>query len=53
MQESEAFMLPFTGNPLNRASDKRTDAAWIAGKWRNARILPFWRLQILVTGESC
>ena len=22
-------MIPFTGNPLDRASEKRTDAAWI------------------------
>ncbi len=45
-------MLPFTGNPLNRRSDKRPDAAWIAERLRQARILPLWRLQVLVSGEK-
>jgi hypothetical protein len=25
-------MIPFQGNPLDRASEKRTDEAWIAAK---------------------
>lgn len=45
-------MLPFTGNPLNRRSDKRPDAAWIAGRLRAARILPVWRLNVLVHGDK-
>jgi len=45
-------MLPFTGNPLNRWSEKRPDAAWIAEKLRQGRVLPLWRLQVLTCGEQ-
>jgi len=45
-------MLPFTGNPLNRLSEKRPDGAWIAEKWREGRILPLWNLQVLTRGEG-
>jgi NAD+ diphosphatase len=47
-------MIPFSGNPLNRLSEKRADAAWIAGKLRHpaSLILPLWRLQPLVTGAG-
>ena len=40
-------MIAFTGNPLNRLSEKRADAAWIAEKLRDpaSLILPLWRLQ--------
>ena len=40
-------MIPFAGNPLNRASEMRTDAAWIESKRRDpaSLILPLWRLQ--------
>ena len=43
-------MIPFAGNPLNRASELRTDAAWIEAKRRDpsSRILPLWRLQPLL-----
>jgi NAD+ diphosphatase len=43
-------MIPFAGNPLNRASEKRTDAAWIEARRRDpsSLILPLWRLQPLV-----
>jgi hypothetical protein len=39
-------MIPFSGNPLNRLSEKRADAAWIAEKLRHPAtlILPLWRL---------
>ncbi|MDR3528871.1 MAG: NUDIX-like domain-containing protein, partial [Rhizomicrobium sp.] len=43
-------MLPFTGNPLDRRSDKRGDTDWLAEQRRVARILPLWRLNALVTG---
>jgi len=33
-------MLPFTGNPLDRRSDKRSDAAWMAEHLAGAKILP-------------
>jgi NAD+ diphosphatase len=39
-------MIPFAGNPLNRASEKRTDRNWIELKRRDpaALVLPMWRL---------
>jgi NAD+ diphosphatase len=45
-------MLPFTGNPLNRHSEKRSDAAWVAEQLGSARILPLWRQQVLTKGEK-
>ncbi|HVV66210.1 MAG TPA: NAD(+) diphosphatase [Rhizomicrobium sp.] len=47
-------MIPFTGNPLDRASDKRTDAAWIEAMRRApaSLVLPLWRLQPLLLGEE-
>jgi NAD+ diphosphatase len=48
-------MIPFTGNPLDRASEKRTDAAWIEAKRHDpsSLILPLWRLQpFLLSGEK-
>jgi len=47
-------MIPFTGNPLNRASEKRTDAEWLAAKLRDpsSLILPMWRLQPFLIGEQ-
>ena len=45
-------MIAFSGNPLNRLSEKRADAAWIAEKSRHpdSLILPLWRLQPLLAG---
>src|ERR1700749_625423 len=47
-------MIPFTGNPLNRASEKRTDAAGGAAKRRDpsSLILPMWRLQPFLIGAN-
>src|ERR1700677_2498013 len=50
-----SLMIPFAGNPLNRASEKRTDASWIEAKRRDptSRILPIWRLEpFLLEPES-
>lgn len=47
-------MIPFSGNPLDRASVKRTDADWITAR-RNAQsslILPMWRLQPFILGSE-
>jgi NAD+ diphosphatase len=44
-------MLPYTGNPLNRRSEMRPDAAWVAEQLRAAKVLPVWRQQVLVRGE--
>ena len=45
-------MMPFAGNPLDRASDHRADPAWIAARRAEALILPLWKLQVLVTDET-
>ena len=47
-------MIPFSGNPLDRASEKRTDAAWVAAKRRDPTsfILPMWRLQPFFLGPE-
>jgi len=42
-------IIPFAGNPLDRASNLRRDAAWLEKHVRAAesRFLPFWRLNVL------
>jgi NAD+ diphosphatase len=49
-------MIAFSGNPLDRASERRSDAAWIAEKLHDpaSLILPLWRLQpfLIGTGEA-
>jgi NAD+ diphosphatase len=47
-------MIPFTGNPLDRASDKRTDPEWIAAKRidPHSLVLPVWRLQPFLLGPE-
>jgi NAD+ diphosphatase len=47
-------MIPFTGNPLNRASEMRTDAAWVEARRRDpsSLILPMWRLQPFLLGPE-
>jgi len=47
-------MFAFAGNPLDRASDKRSDAAWLAAARTDpaARVLPLWKLQPLLLGPE-
>ncbi|MBV8798653.1 MAG: NAD(+) diphosphatase [Alphaproteobacteria bacterium] len=48
-------MIPFSGNPLNRASERRTDQEWIGAKQHEptTRIWPLWRLKpFLLGGED-
>ncbi len=47
-------MIPFTGNPLNRASEKRTDQNWIESKRHDptSLILPMWRLEPFLLGPE-
>ncbi|HKN01564.1 MAG TPA: NAD(+) diphosphatase [Candidatus Binataceae bacterium] len=47
-------MIPFGGNPLNRASEKRTDAKWIEAKRRDpsSLIFPMWRLEPFLVGAE-
>jgi NAD+ diphosphatase len=54
MTSSDA-RLPFTGNPLDRVSDKRADPIWLATARADprTRILPFWNLRpLLVHSEG-
>jgi NAD+ diphosphatase len=47
-------MIPFAGNPLNRANEKRTDPNWIESKRRDpsSLVLPMWRLEPFVLGPE-
>ena len=40
--------IPFSGNPLDRASDRRGDAAWLAAQQAAGLFLPFWQNRPLV-----
>lgn len=44
----------FAGNPLDRASEKRKDAAWIAERLadRNALVLPLWRTRPFIVEQN-
>lgn len=41
----------FSGNPLDRASDQRTDPTWLASRLRAGLVLPFWQNRPLVVAE--
>ncbi|MDE2467153.1 MAG: NAD(+) diphosphatase [Alphaproteobacteria bacterium] len=47
-------MIAFSGSPLDRASARRADAAWLAEQraHRSARILPLWQLRPFVLGAG-
>jgi len=47
-------MIPFSGNPLDRASEKRTDTGWVEAMRRDpgSLILPVWRLQPFLLGQE-
>ncbi len=47
-------MMPFAGNPLDRASEKRTDAAFIAARRNDPAsfVMPMWRLQPFLLGPE-
>jgi len=47
-------MIPFTGSPLDRASEKRTDPNWIDSKRRDVSslVLPMWRLEPFLLGPE-
>ncbi len=46
--------LPYTANPLDRASERRGDAAWLAAKRQapGTLILPMWRMQPFLLGAA-
>ncbi len=47
-------MIPFAGSTLNRASEKRTDSAWIESKRHDptSLVLPMWQLQPFLLGQE-
>jgi NAD+ diphosphatase len=47
-------MIAFSGNPLDRASEKRGDAAWLTAQRADpkSRVLPLWKLQPLLLGPE-
>jgi NAD+ diphosphatase len=47
-------VIPFSGNPLDRVSEKRTDTEWVEAKRRDPSsfILPMWRLQPFILGPE-
>jgi len=47
-------MIPFSGSPLNRASEKRTDSNWIESKRRDpsSLVLPMRRLEPFLLGSQ-
>jgi len=46
--------IPFTGNPLDRASERRTDRAWLDTRRSDPHslIVPLWRLQPFLLGPA-
>jgi NAD+ diphosphatase len=49
-----AAPIAFSGNPLDRAADKRSDKAWLGSARASpqARVLPLWKLQPLLFGPE-
>jgi len=47
-------MIPFAGNPLNRVSEKRTDAKWIESRLHDpsSLLFPMWKLQPFLLGRE-
>ena len=47
-------MIAFSGNPLDRAGNRRGDTAWLAASRAgdHARVLPLWKLQPLLLGPE-
>lgn len=47
-------MIPFSGSPLNRASEKRTDATFVAQRQHDpsSLVMPMWRLQPFLIGPE-
>jgi NAD+ diphosphatase len=47
-------MIPFSGNPLDRASEKRIDSDWVDARRHDpsSLVLPMWRLQPFLIGPE-
>jgi NAD+ diphosphatase len=50
----ERLVIPFCGSSLDRASHRRTDAAWLAAQMSSPRTLihPLWKLQPFAIGNE-
>ncbi len=44
-------MLSFTGNILERASDRRSDPVWLAEQRQKGLVLTFWQFKPLLSGD--
>jgi NAD+ diphosphatase len=44
-------MISFSGNPLDRTSERRGDAAWLAAQQAAGLFLPFWQTKPLLAGN--
>jgi NAD+ diphosphatase len=49
-----AFRNTYAGNPLDRAGERRTDAAWIAARWDDpgSKVLALWNGQPLAEAKA-
>ena len=43
--------IPFSGNPLDRASDRRSNSNWLANQAAAGLYLPFWQNRPFIAGE--
>ena len=43
--------IPFSGNPLDRASDRRSDSAWLKAQAAAGLYLPFWQNRPFIAQE--
>jgi hypothetical protein len=43
--------IAFSGSPLDRASEHRTDPAWLAAQKMRGLFLPCWQNRPMVTGD--
>jgi len=43
--------IPFSGNPLDRASERRSDGAWLCAQAAAGLYLPFWQNRPLIADE--
>src|SRR5215471_1574186 len=43
--------IPFSGNPLDRASERRSDSAWLKAQATAGLYLPFWQNRPFIAQE--
>jgi len=47
----EMTSIPFSGNPLDRASDRRGDSGWLQAQAAAGLYLPFWQNRPFITED--